>query len=104
MILQKSAFFFVASQNVALYKSAEISSEINPTWTADKGVDGATSQNMFDDTCFHTNNETEPYFIVNLGSVYDISNIYIYNRQDCCGTSSKQKKIAFSGPAYLSFK
>ena len=72
-------------ENVAANKTASMSSVYDPAWTADKGVDGNRNQNMFFDSCFHTGYDQDPYYIIDLGAIYDLDTLVIFNRQDCCG-------------------
>ncbi|XP_077865309.1 uncharacterized protein LOC144351913 [Saccoglossus kowalevskii] len=69
--------------NVALNKSAYISS----VWygnTADKAVDGNTYPVLNSGTCIHSAEESEPWWRVDLGGIYFVYKVAIYNRQDCC--------------------
>ncbi|XP_063416401.1 fucolectin-1-like [Mytilus trossulus] len=51
------------------------------TCGAGAGVDGIkTTTNMF-----HTNDELEPFWWVNLGEVYEVQKVVSTNRIDCCG-------------------
>ncbi|XP_053373770.1 uncharacterized protein LOC123532644 isoform X6 [Mercenaria mercenaria] len=81
-------------ENVAENKPAEISSVYDPVWTGDKGVDGNRNQNMFYDSCFHTRFEQDPYFMVDLGAVYDLDTIVVFNRQDCCENRANNLEIS----------
>lgn len=66
--------------NLALYKSADQSSllEGSPSYNASKGVDGSLK------TFFHTEKDSTPWWQVDLGRIYPLSEVIIYNRQDCC--------------------
>ncbi|XP_077868793.1 uncharacterized protein LOC144359476 [Saccoglossus kowalevskii] len=67
--------------NVALNKSVYESS----VWygnTADKAVDGDTTPDLYSGTCFHSAEESEPWWRVDLGSIHYVYKVYIYNRQD----------------------
>lgn len=70
---------YLPSINVAAGKSATQSS----TWSgiqASLAVDGNTSGNYFS----HTNYDPQAWWQVDLGAVYQIPQINIWNRTDCC--------------------
>jgi RHS repeat-associated protein len=49
-----------------------------------RGVDGNTSGNWGDNSVTHTNNEHQPWWQVDLGSVQQIGTVRLWNRTDCC--------------------
>ncbi|ESO95097.1 hypothetical protein LOTGIDRAFT_160858 [Lottia gigantea] len=72
--------------NLALGKTA-IQSSNYLEYTAGKAVDGNTSGYFQEDSCSHTyqySRNVSEWWEVDLGSVYDITDIIIYNRIDCC--------------------
>jgi len=70
--------------NVAKGKTARQSSNGMST-TASLAVDGNTNGGWGSNTITHTNDENSPWWEVDLGGVYDISEIKIWNRtDDCC--------------------
>ena len=75
--------------NVARGKKARQSSDWNPMFAgAAKAVDGNTDGNFkignMKNTITHTKDEASAWQEVDLGAVYDIESIKIWNRQDCC--------------------
>jgi RHS repeat-associated protein len=50
-----------------------------------RGVDGNTNGNWGDNSVTHTNNEHQPWWQVDLGSVQQIGTVKLWNRTDCCG-------------------
>src|SRR6266508_304641 len=50
-----------------------------------RGVDGNTNGNWSDNSVTHTNNEHQPWWLVDLGSVQQIGTVKLWNRTDCCG-------------------
>lgn len=38
-------------------------------------------------TIQHTNKEQFPFWVVDLGKIYDIERIEVFNRPNCCGES-----------------
>jgi hypothetical protein len=68
-------------QNVARGKRATQSSTALGA-TASRAVDGVTDGNWNKNSVTHTNLEYRPWLQIDLGAVYDISEIKIYNRTD----------------------
>ena len=76
-----------ASENLALNKPAWKSSTYAHTYvpTADKAVDGNAADNFNGKSCTHTKEEQRPWWVVDLGAEYLVSDVVITNRGDCCG-------------------
>ncbi|XP_066479180.1 fucolectin-like [Tiliqua scincoides] len=53
---------------------------------AHKAVDGNCDGNFHHASCTHTDQETEPWWYVDLGEQYAISAVVVKNRGDCCGS------------------
>jgi hypothetical protein len=70
-------------ENVALNKAATQSSTSHGGVPM-RAVDGNTDGNYGSSSITHTNNESEAWWEVDLGGVYDIDTIKVYNRTDCC--------------------
>lgn len=69
-----------------LQKSAQArQSSTYPKGEASKAIDGNTEQDFNKGSVSHTNEEKDPWFVVDLGGVKDISTIKVFNRGDCCG-------------------
>lgn len=51
---------------------------------AERAVDGNRSGNFNNGSVTHTNLATNPWWRVDLGAVYNLDKINIYNRTDCC--------------------
>ncbi len=52
---------------------------------ASRACDGNTNGVFGQNSCTHTNDENDPWWEVDLGSIYDVSKITIWNRTDeCC--------------------
>ncbi|XP_060551292.1 protein jagged-1a-like [Ruditapes philippinarum] len=89
-----------AVYNVALGKVTAMSSiyEGNSVlYGPHKGVDGNRNQQMYPDfSCFRNaeTDEGDPWWRVDLGEVFLIQTVKIYNRLDCC--SSRAKDITLS--------
>src|SRR5262245_35139443 len=49
-----------------------------------RGADGNTNGNWGDNSVTHTNNEHQPWWQVDLGSVQQIGTVRLWNRTDCC--------------------
>jgi poly(beta-D-mannuronate) lyase len=76
-------------ENIALGKTAEQSStNTTGVGAADLAIDGNTSGEWSDDvdenSVTRTNIESEAWWQVNLGEDYEIGDIVIWNRTDCC--------------------
>ncbi|MDM7934430.1 MAG: discoidin domain-containing protein [Methanothrix sp.] len=86
------------NQNLALGKNASQSStaeEWGGNWSASRGVDGIKTANIYDGG-FHTGYEESPWWQVDLGSVYDLSEVRIYNRLDCCSERAGSLEVLLS--------
>ncbi|NMC09413.1 MAG: hypothetical protein GYA39_00315 [Methanothrix sp.] len=85
-------------ENLALNRPASQSStaeEWGGNWSASRGVDGIKTGNIFDGG-FHTEYEEGPWWQVDLGSVYDLSEARIYNRLDCCSDRAESLEVLLS--------
>ena len=69
--------------NLALGKTAEQSSTGYEAY-ASRAVDGNTSGVWNDGSVTHTNKEYQPWWQVRLGDDYEIDQIVIWNRTNCC--------------------
>lgn len=58
-----------------------------------RAVDGNTSGSWGSNSITHTPGSTNPWWNVDLGDVYKISSITIFNRQDCCSNRLANFKI-----------
>ncbi|XP_048057784.1 pentraxin fusion protein-like [Megalobrama amblycephala] len=70
--------------NLALNAMAVQSSLGHPQGDAQHAIDGKRDSNYAKESCTHTKTEFNPWWRVDLGNVYSISNVTITNRQDCC--------------------
>ncbi|KAM9450172.1 fucolectin-like [Clarias gariepinus] len=70
--------------DVALGGIATQSSTFSGTFYASMAIDGNTASNFYAYSCSSTNVQYNPWWRVNLLAVYDISNVIITNRGDCC--------------------
>ncbi|KAL4239802.1 hypothetical protein ACF0H5_000605 [Mactra antiquata] len=79
--------------NVALRKSAFQSSTLEP-YVASNAVDGNINGNIGAGSCMHTNGMSpDTYWEVDLGGVYVIDNVVLYNRLDCCGDRTRKVQV-----------
>jgi hypothetical protein len=58
-----------------------------------KAQDGNTEQDFNKGSVSHTNEEKDPWFVLDLGGVKDISTINVFNRGDCCGDRLKDATV-----------
>jgi len=72
--------------NLALGGLAHQSStmDLGLNFSAANAVDGNTGGNFPGDDIAHTNLEDQPWWEVDLGAIYDLSSILVFNREDCC--------------------
>jgi hypothetical protein len=75
-----------------LGKPARQSSTYDADHDAAKGVDGRRDDNSF----FHTNNERNPWWQVDLQGSHALSHIMLYNRTDCCGERERTVQVMLS--------
>ncbi|XP_053402701.1 uncharacterized protein LOC123542150 [Mercenaria mercenaria] len=74
--------FQIDERNVALGKQTTVSSVYNGFYGT-KGVDGNTNQDHNKGSCFHTRPDTlNPWWRVDLGAMYHIVNVTLFNRID----------------------
>jgi hypothetical protein len=80
-------FLLSASDNLALGKPSKQISIWGDMekWNADKGNNGDPNSDIYQDHCFHTDQNTSPWWEVDLQDVYEIIQVNITNRADCCG-------------------
>jgi hypothetical protein len=71
-----------STANLAQGKSASSSS--NNGRPAPLAVDGNTNGNYNAGSVFHSNQPNDPWWRVDLGQVYDIDRITLWNRTECC--------------------
>ena len=84
--------------NLALHKLASQSStatQWSGNWSASRGVDEVKTGNIFDGG-FHTDNEKNPWWQVDLGTRHDLNYVLLYNRQDCCMERAKTLEVLLS--------
>jgi hypothetical protein len=65
--------------NVAVGKASSQSST-SSGGVSGRAVDGNPNANWAGSSCTHTDSETNPWWVVDLGESYDISKVVIYNR------------------------
>jgi len=72
-----------AEVNLALTGSASQSSSLTPAFGASQAIDDNTSQGNRS-SITQTQNEREPWWEIDLGSVQDLGLVELWNRTDCC--------------------
>lgn len=76
----------VAGNELQKAKSANArQSSTYPGGEAKKAVDGNTEQVFSKGSVSHTNEQANPWFVVDLGEAKEIATIKLFNRGDCCG-------------------
>jgi len=71
------------STNLALNKQTSQSSTAYSGYSQ-RAVDGNTNGDYWNNSVTHTNGESQPWWRVDLGLSYNLDQIKIYNRTDCC--------------------
>ena len=72
--------------NVALNRPTFYSSlHSGNTYVASKAVDG-NKDTYIDNSCFHSDDEDNPWWAVDLGAAVAVVGVLFTNRGDCCGT------------------
>jgi len=72
------------STNLALGKPTKQSTTYK-TYSSSKAVDGKKSNVLRENSCAHTMGQKGAWWQVDLGAVYEIRQVVIINRGDCCG-------------------
>ncbi|XP_042322587.1 uncharacterized protein LOC121930412 [Sceloporus undulatus] len=70
--------------NVALSGQAVQSSTFNIMGVASNAIDGSTASGFSSGSCTHTDEESNPWWVVDLKAEYHVLRISITNRGDCC--------------------
>jgi hypothetical protein len=78
--------------NIALGKPARQSSTYSGEYAAANAVDGRKD----DGSMFHTNNEMNPWWQVDLQGNYTLSHIMLYNRTGCCTERERTVQVMLS--------
>ncbi|CAM5115337.1 unnamed protein product [Natator depressus] len=85
------------TQNLALGRLATQSSTLKEYGSVKAGagnaVDGKRDGILDHDSCTHTEQETEPWWNVDLDSRHSVSTVIVKNREDCCGERIKGAQI-----------
>lgn len=74
------------AENVALRGKATQSTRLtdNPVSAAHNAIDGNRNSEFSVGSCTHTNEQTNPWWRVDLLQSYIITSVTIFNRGDCC--------------------
>jgi len=65
------------------------------SFKSDLAVDGNTNtQFLISNTCSHTGSgDMNPWWVVDLGQMFDIQGVILFNRGDCCGKMTLNSTI-----------
>ena len=80
--------------NLALGKPASQSS--TSEWSRANDAQGAVDGVINGGYAFHTGNQANPWWQVDLGAPYRLSEVRLYNRLDCCGERARTVQILLS--------
>jgi len=75
----------VLSGNIAVGRPAH---QVSTGWggSAGRAVDGQVTSRFSANSCTHTNQAVNPWWVVKLSAAYAIDKVKVFNRGDCCGT------------------
>ncbi len=82
------------TNNLARGKPASQSSRSQ--WSRPDDPQGAVDGVINGGYAFHTNNEANPWWQVDLGASYRLAEVRLYNRMDCCGERARTVQIMVS--------
>ena len=82
------------TRNLARGKPASQSSRSQ--WSRPDDPQGAVDGVINGSYAFHTNNEANPWWQVDLGARYRLSEVRLYNRLDCCGERARTLQVMLS--------
>ncbi len=71
-------------ENISLGKSTSQSSDYSNLFLSENAVDGNIDGNFGNGSLSHTLFDTQAWWQVDLGAIYDIDTITLWNREDCC--------------------
>jgi hypothetical protein len=99
-----SAIATSVGSNLAVGKTATESSVLSgyPTATASNAVDGNTDGKFYDGSVSHTNQETNPWWQVDLGASATVNSVVVWNRTDCCGDRLSDYWVFISSTPFAS--
>ncbi len=87
--------------NIALGKTVTQSSTDNGG-NASRAIDGNTDGDFSNNSVTHTQSELQPWWEIDLGTVYPVEEIEIWNRTDCCMARLSNYYILVSDKAFAS--
>lgn len=96
-----SSFRTTRPYNVAELKTARQSS-IAFQGGADRAIDGITNGDYRGGSVTHTNLDNQAWWEVDLGKIYNIRQIRVYNRTDCCRERLSNFRISVSSSPFAS--
>ncbi|MEL6561816.1 MAG: discoidin domain-containing protein, partial [Bacteroidota bacterium] len=91
-------------QNIAVEKQVSQSSTPNPNGRGDaeNAVDGNTDGVEWNGSISHTRWENNAWLEIDLGAIYDIENVTLWNRTDCCANRLSDFYILISDQPFVS--
>jgi hypothetical protein len=84
----------IDDENIALGKPTSQSSTAYAGDSA-RAVDGNTSGRYGDKSVTHTAHEASPWWRVDLGGLFSVSSVTIYNRTDCCSARLSDFRVEY---------
>lgn len=71
-------------------------------FSADNAIDGDRGGNYPTDAISHTDVGAEPWWEIDLGAVYNLSRVSVFNREDCCAESLSDFHVFVSDVPFIS--
>lgn len=90
------------SVNLALGQEATQSSNYGDAALADRAVDGNTGGAWGEYSLTHTNNDYQAWWQVDLGHVYELGELRVWNRTDCCADRLSDFYVIVSDQPFVS--
>nr|XP_020850087.1 pentraxin fusion protein-like [Phascolarctos cinereus] len=81
--------------NIALGKISYQYSTFHPLGSSDKAIDRNEASDFYKNSCTHTSDDFEPWWVVDLTSKFIVDNIMIIPRGDSCTGMTAKYEIRF---------
>jgi len=93
-----------AASNLAPAGTASQSSTLNLgiDFSADNATDGVRGGSFPTHAIAHTDIQAEPWYQIDLGQRYDLSQVVIFNREDCCAEALRDFHVFVSDTPFTS--
>ena len=86
-----------AAGRVSLARGKPASQSSTSEWSRANDAQGAVDGVINGGYAFHTGNQANPWWQVDLGAAYRLGEVRLYNRLDCCGERARTVQVMLSG-------